>query len=539
MLAGLNLTRLVLGRLPQALVSRRAASTGTMAASLEFFKRAKGFGDRTAVVDEQGAHSYNHLLAHSASLSHKLVQSASDVSQTSNGFPVVFLCPRDSSYIITQWAIWQAGGMAVPLCDSHPPAEWNYYIKDSQAALIVAHRSFTDKLEPLAKEAGIPFLLLDDNSFKRSISLHPQTLRKRTENAILIYTSGTTGNPKGVLYTHEMLKNQITSLICAWEWSANDRIVQVLPPHHVHGIVNTLMCALWSGGVCDMKPRFTASEVWSEMTGLDATQWSPSLNGPPPTFTPAAVAVPSPKAANIFMAVPTMYYKLIEYFDEHVGGNKELTALIRDACKRNMRLMVAGSAPLPMTIMNRWEDITGHMLLERYGMTEIGMALSNSYRGKRYPGCVGFPLPGVEARIVTKEERHDGWIDVPNGVPGNLWIRGSSVFKQYWCKPIATEKAFYDGWFMTGDEAVCNNGIYKLLGRTSSDIIKTGGFKVSALEIENVILNHSSVSEIAVVGVDDMKWGQKVAAAISFKPGKTLTLTELRTFCKDYLAPYK
>ena len=196
--------------------------------------------------------------------------------------------------------------------------------------------------------------------------------------------------------------------------------------------------------------------------------------------------------------------------------------------------MMSGSAALPVQTLERWREITGHTLLERYGMTEIGMALSNPLDGERRPGFVGTPLPGVEVRLVDDDGR-----DVAEGTPGELEVRGPDGVLEYWQRPEETRDAFRDGWFRTGDMAVSRTASYRLLGRTSVDIIKTGGFKVSALEIEEVLRTHPAIAECAVVGVHDEEWGERVSAAVELRPGASLSLDELQQWAKARLAPYK
>jgi malonyl-CoA/methylmalonyl-CoA synthetase len=196
--------------------------------------------------------------------------------------------------------------------------------------------------------------------------------------------------------------------------------------------------------------------------------------------------------------------------------------------------MMSGSAALPVRTLERWREITGHTLLERYGMTEIGMALSNPLHGERRPGSVGAPLPGVDVRLVD-----DAGGPVEDGSPGEIEVRGPAVFREYWQRPKETREAFRDGWFRTGDMAVFENGSYRLLGRTSVDIIKTGGFKVSALEIEELLRTHPAIAECAIVGVNDPDWGERVSAAVELRPGATLTIEELQRWAKPQLAPYK
>jgi malonyl-CoA/methylmalonyl-CoA synthetase len=185
-------------------------------------------------------------------------------------------------------------------------------------------------------------------------------------------------------------------------------------------------------------------------------------------------------------------------------------------------------------LLEAWREATGHVLLERYGMTEIGMALSNPLHGPRIPGTVGRPLPGVEVRLVDESGRPS----VP-GEPGEIEVRGGNVFREYWGRPTETAAAFHDGWFRTGDIAACDDGVYRILGRNNVDIIKTGAYKVSALEIEQELLGRDDVEECAVVGVPDDEWGERVAVAVKWRAGAGASLEELRAWCKERLAVYK
>jgi malonyl-CoA/methylmalonyl-CoA synthetase len=230
------------------------------------------------------------------------------------------------------------------------------------------------------------------------------------------------------------------------------------------------------------------------------------------------------------MAVPTVYVKLIAAWD---AASPERRAELSHACAR-LRLMVSGSAALPVSTLHRWKEISGHTLLERYGMTEIGMALSNPLRGERVPASVGRPLPGVEVQLVGENGR-----PVAPGTPGEIEVRGPSVFTEYWGQPDATRAAFRDGWFRTGDTAIVENGRYRILGRTNIDILKTGGHKVSALEIEEALRSHPAVAECAVVGVADPEWGERVAAAVVLNDGDALDLQSFRTWAKELLAAHK
>ena len=234
---------------------------------------------------------------------------------------------------------------------------------------------------------------------------------------------------------------------------------------------------------------------------------------------------------TLFMAVPTTYVRLIAAWDQASSRKKErMTA----ACS-SLRLMVSGSAALPVNVLEKWKAISGHTLLERYGMTEIGMALSNPLHGERRAGFVGLPLPGVRTRLVDES----GALLDEESEQGEIQVQGPSVFLEYWKKPEATAQVFRDGWFGTGDIAAIEKGYYRILGRSSVDIIKTGGYKVSALEIEEVLRTHPDIRDCAVVGVEDADWGECVSVAVTTKENCQLSLDNLRLWGKERLAKYK
>jgi malonyl-CoA/methylmalonyl-CoA synthetase len=201
-----------------------------------------------------------------------------------------------------------------------------------------------------------------------------------------------------------------------------------------------------------------------------------------------------------------------------------------------MRLMVSGSAALPAGLHRRWQALTGQILLERYGMTETGMILSNPLLGERRPGSVGVPLPAVEVRLRSEHGENIS----KEGEPGEIQVRGPGVFREYWQLPRVTADSFDDGWFRTGDMAVVEDGYYRILGRLSVDIIKSGGYKLSALEIEAALLDHPAIRECAVVGLADDTWGESVAIAAALETGvESLELDDLRSWGKERLSPYK
>jgi malonyl-CoA/methylmalonyl-CoA synthetase len=244
-------------------------------------------------------------------------------------------------------------------------------------------------------------------------------------------------------------------------------------------------------------------------------------------FEPAAVVADVAAGATVLMGVPTMYDRLLE----HLHAHPEHAAVLARA-----RLYTAGSAALRPAVLEAWQALTGHRILERYGMTETLITLSNPYDGERRPGAVGLPVEGCEARVVD-EAGHD----VPPGELGELWIRGEHLMQGYWGRPAETAQAFTDGWFRTGDVALADpDGYLRIVGRRSSDIIKSGGFKIAAPEIEEALRLHPAVREVAVVGVPDHRWGERVAAAIvPAAPGPPPSLEALAAWVGARLADYK
>ncbi len=456
--------------------------------------RAAGYGTRPAIIDRGRTFRYEDLDQASARIARHLL--ATKQGQTDlNDDRIAFVIAPGFEHVAVQWGIWRAGGIAVPLPLSYPPAELEYLIRDAEASLVIADTLNATVAAAVATACGSQFrtttelladVMADDSSAPRTDAFDP------ARRAMIVYTSGTTSRPKGVVSTHANIRAQIESLTQAWEWSSDDRTLLVLPLHHVHGIINVVGCALWSGAVLEMMPKFESESTWDRIASGQLT---------------------------VFSAVPTMYHRLIQSWD---AAGPDLRQR-RSAGARAMRLMMSGSAALPRLVLDRWLQITGHTLLERYGMTEVGMALANPLKGERRPGFVGQPLPGVAARLVD----------------GELQLRGANVFSEYWNQPDTTRQAFADGWFRTGDIAVVENGAYRLLGRSSVDIIKSGGDKISALEIEEVLRTHPAVGECAVVGVEDLEWGQRVCCAVELRQGCCLELDDLREWAKTRLAPHK
>ncbi|MCB1630354.1 MAG: acyl-CoA synthetase [Pseudomonadales bacterium] len=465
----------------------------------ELFERVGRHADRVAFRDGTASVSYAQLLQRSERMASALLGDKCDLA----GERIAMLVPAGAAHVVAQWAIWRAGGCAVPLNPVATAPEIDHVLRTAGVLRALVVGKPAEALVTACAATRVQWIGLDALESTAARTALPELESQRP--AMIVFTSGTTGKPKGALFTHATVAAQVRMLVEAWEWQETDRIPLFLPLHHVHGIVNVMCCALWSGACIEAFERFDTARVLER------------------------VAV---GAYSVFMAVPTVYVKLIEALEAQ-------SAPQRERCTRGfaaMRLMISGSAALPATVHAHWQRLSGHALLERYGMTEIGMALANPLHGERRPGSVGLPLPGVEVRLVDEQGAS---IDAEDE-PGEVQVRGPAVFAGYWNDPEATRRAFSDdGWFMTGDVAVRERGYFRILGRRSVDIIKSGGYKLSALEIENVLLEHPAVRECAVVGVADELWGEAVAAAVVPEPGATLALDGLLAWCRDRLSAYK
>lgn len=452
--------------------------------------------DRPALADAHERLSFGALGARVAAASACLRQGRASL----DGERVALLVPPGAAWVEAFLGTIAAGGTAVPLSHLHPPAELAYFVEDADARTLVVAPDYADRTAALADGRRI----VAPEELRVATPTNHASPSADDDVALMLYTSGTTGRPKGAMLTHANLAVQARLLREAWGWSEDDSLLHALPLHHLHGLGIALLTALAAGASARMLPRFDAAAVWDAMN--DAT---------------------------VFMGVPTMYHKLFEAFD---AGDAATRARWTSGASR-LRLSTSGSAALPVGLAERWRAITGSYPLERFGMTEIGVGMTNPLAGPRKAGSVGLPLPTVGLRIVDEARR-----DVAAGESGELWIQGPSVFKGYWRKEEATRSAFTDGWFRTGDIGVRDDeGYVRLLGRSSVDILKSGGYKLSALEIEDALRENEAIAEIAVVGVPDVEWGELVVAAIVPRRGREAEVEQerLRAWAKERLAPYK
>jgi malonyl-CoA/methylmalonyl-CoA synthetase len=487
-------------RLVDTVTVQHARPTGPSRLVQRFVELSRS--ERPALIDDVETLSFRVLHERAASLAQALRQAGLGEQRLG------LLAAADRSWVEGFWAILLAGGTVVPISPLHPAREQTLLLQRSGAAALLLNETGPAGPDP----APAPqFRFARGKLLASTSSAQPPAIPTNTgldveqAAALLLFTSGTTGAPKGVPLSHGNVFAGAEVLGEAWGMTAADRLLHALPLHHLHGICVALLSVLLRGGSVRLLPRYDARRVLSSAADV-----------------------------SVLMGVPTQHKLLVEHIEQLPAG--EIAQAER--LLRGLRLITSGSAKLPESLGARVQTLAGQYPLERYGMTEVGIVLGNPLAGPRRPGSCGRPLPGYDIRVSDELGAA-----VPAGTAGELWIRGPSVFAGYDGDPEATAQAFSDGFFKSGDTAIQDpDGYVRLLGRTSIDIIKSGGYKLSALEIEEHLLQHPAVREAAVVGLSDETWGERVVAAVvavASSEGDATLGPALRQWLRERIAGYK
>ncbi|KAL8661567.1 MAG: hypothetical protein Q9168_008371, partial [Polycauliona sp. 1 TL-2023] len=529
---------------------------------------AKHDPESTAVIHATSGRrfTYGQLLRDVASARDDLQQSAG--GQSTDGERVAFLVENSYDYVVTLLSILGSNSIAVPLSSSFPASELRYILDNSEALMLLSSDKFYSKADEVLKEGlerqpiSVPInKRLEGDRSSENIQLKDSL---DDQSGLMLYTSGTTSRPilvdltdsqKGVVLPTSVLTAQSKSLQQAWKYTPTDHLLHVLPLHHIHGTINALLTPLFAGSTIEFLFPFNVEAVWERLAAPFLQDQSPPQER-------------NQEKITFLTVVPTIYNRLLS---SHPELSEPLQTAIKQALSpQNLRLNISGSAALPTPTKTAWTELSGgNILLERYGMTEVGMALSCGLDFRdRVDGSVGWPLPSVEARLVDTET---GSVIPESDTErsGEIQLRGPTIFTEYWRNPDATASEFVedgDGkggkWFKTGDVARrkvvegagdgkeggwAKGPMWFIEGRNSVDIIKTGGEKVSALEVERELLSLPQILECAVLGLPSPQWGQKVAAVVVRHPsqihtgkgGKPWGVMDMRRALKDRLAGYK
>jgi len=445
-----------------------------MANLFDLCLRSKSLSTRPALETSGGAVlSYADLHAESGRLANVLAAAG-----LAPGDRVAVQVEKSSRCLLLYLACLRAGLVYLPLNTAYTLAELAYFVGDAEPGMVVCDPAIREGALEIAARVGARVETLDEagrGSLADLADAAPADFatvaRADDDLAAIVYTSGTTGRSKGAMLTHANLASNAATLVEAWRFTADDVLIHALPIYHVHGLFVGINVLLMAGGSMLFLPRFDAGRIVDLL--------------------PRATAL---------MGVPTFYTRLLQ--------QPGLTA----QSTRDMRLFISGSAPLLAETHRDWSARTGHAILERYGMTETGMNVSNPYDGDRIAGTVGLPLPGVEIRITDPET---GAL-APQGDIGMIEVRGPNVFKGYWRMPEKTQMEFRaDGFFITGDLGIIDErGYLSIVGR-GKDLIITGGLNVYPKEVEEEIDALAGVVESAVVGLPHADFGEAVTAVIA------------------------
>ena len=442
-------------------------------------------------------YSYSYLETTSARIANNLIKLG-----VNKGDRVVVQVNKSPEVLFLYLATLRIGAIYLPLNTAYTDRELNYFLADASPVLLVCRPEQVTNAQALAEENNIEHCRTlgksgDGSLLAGAADCSPEFETVECDDddiAVILYTSGTTGQPKGAMISHGNLAANGLALHKFWQWRPDDILLHTLPIFHIHGLFVACHCVLLNGSKMLFLEKFDVTSVLENLP-----------------------------RSTVMMGVPTFYIRLL--------SSKALT---RKRCK-NMRLFISGSAPLLEQTFDEFLELTGHTILERYGMTETGMNTSNPIDGRRLPGTVGLALPGVSIRIVDNELN-----DLPANEIGNLLVRGNNVFKGYWNMPEKTKEAFTDeGDFRTGDLArMDNNGYVSIVGR-SKDLIISGGLNIYPKEVEYEIDQLEAVMESAVIGLPHVDFGEAVTAIVVLEKDSTLNAQEIMDHLRIRLANFK
>ena len=423
---------------------------------------------------------------------------------------------KSSGLVTAHIAILGVGAGVVPLNPALTARETEAVLQRAEVKLAITQRETITRDPTIVGAVRGPWWVVGDTSdLPSSIIPIAQVLAPLSSTlepvecddkdlALLVFTSGTTGTPKGVGLTHGNVRANLQALLVeTWEMRESDRLLHVLPPHHVHGLGLGLYGALYVGNAAVLLERFDPAVV---LRAFGAQRIS------------------------VFMGVPTMYHRMVEALDAD-------TRLKPEVSLSHMRVFTCGSAPLSPETFRRFQEHFNFPIVERYGLTETVINTSNPLRGPWKPGSVGLPVPGVEVGIFDPQTL----LQLQGGETGEIWVRGPNVFAGYWNNPEATASSFHQDWFRTGDlGAIDTDGYISILGRMK-ELIIVGGSNVTPGEVEAVLEPDPGVEECAVVGIPDTDLGERITAFIVPRAGEDIAALEarLRTKAEHDLAPYK
>lgn len=499
---------------------------------------------KVAISDINGDYLYEDVYMRSWDLAKGI---AGLLGENSRGQRICFLCPHGLTHVITTWACWMSGHVAVPLCPSSSHSRLEHVIQDSGCAVVVATKDQVERVRAVTRQHGQKLVMLDETWWEgpkelgETLALPPPMVEvneDQTSNALILYTAGfTTGRPKGVVLTHDILRSQIDRVVEAWDWGPTDNVLHCLNLGSVYGLINSLQAPLSTGARITLMPQFDPLKVWSHLLGVGGT---------------------SSKAAhkiNTFPGVPSMYLKLLSTAEEIFKG-KKTHDYVKATCSKRIRLMMSSTATLPQSVTQQWRNVTGHQVLENYISTEAGTALSNSFNrvaGSSKvsgPGCqdCGAPTTNTQTQIIRFRDHTKTKYDVlatggveginvtdnkEDSIIGELLLKGDHIAQHYWMDGTQVPIDHRDGWLVTGDIVQVHHSCYRLRGRLGISTINCKGRQVSAAAVEKKLLSCRDIDDCYVVGLGDVQSEQKIAAVVVLNSNRKVNMEIILKWCEE------
>ncbi|HJU55481.1 MAG TPA: long-chain fatty acid--CoA ligase [Pyrinomonadaceae bacterium] len=463
-------------------------------------RRAGSTPDKHFLFSEADGRAYTYAEFDAAANRAALMLAARGIKK---GDAVSLLMPNGAEYVIAYFACFKLGALAGPVNSLLKSEEISYVVNNSEARALLVHSEFLPKIESLRNELpGLEHVIVFDDEAEATAEFAGKTLPEvsieRDDEAIIIYTSGTTGKPKGCLLTHGNLVANARQIADWLNFTERDRLLTMMPLFHMNAVSVTTMTPLYAGGSSVVSPRFSASRFWHIISDYGVTS---------------------------FGSVATMLSMLLSTYPEGVPAGLKTDQL---------RFAMCGSAPVPAEVLRKFEETFHCLVVEGYGLSESTCRSTfNPPDERRRPGSCGMAI-GNEMRVVDEEDR-----EVAAGELGEIVLRGPNILKGYYKNPEATERAFRDGWFHTGDVGYKDaDGFFYIVDR-KSDMIIRGGENIYPREIDEVLYRHPAVASAAVIGVPDPLYGEEVAAFVVLKDGASASEEEVINFCREHLADYK
>ena len=456
--------------------------------------------ERIAIIDAEGEHSYGSLVQQARELAGALrprTLAPEDTDSSQERARVAFLAGHSASSMVTLLAIWLADAVAVPLDPLMSLPEWQWRLQDLGVDSLVYPPELQAEAHYLVYGSGVRIISTTEMAGDEV----PLKIQDSGQSALILFSDRMDSRPVPVVHTFSSLAAQTRTLVHTWHWQPEDRLLHVLPLSNHHGLICALLGTMAAGCCCEMMKTFKVEPVWQRLASGEIT---------------------------LFTAVPTMYQYLLDTWNRKDNEQQQRWS----SGARHVRQAIVSPQPVSPSIRQQWEEITGNAMHFKYGLAECTMVLHSTLNGEDFHGISGLPVPGVSLRLVDSNGHETG------ENLGELEVRSPQLFSEYFGNSSLTRKHFNHGWFRTGLLAVRHDRQYQLHGHRNLNLIDTGGYKVSAMDIESVLLGYPGIRECAVLGVPCAHWGEVICAFIVLDSEQPVVLRELKEWLMPLMPSY-